>query len=179
MSKGEIVDRFPAVAVGFNINPGDPDENKAPQIEVEMRGVAHGGVDHRTGFQFWKYLSLHENAQKITVETLRRLGWRCNDITKLKGLGSTIVQAVEKNDTYKGKPKKVYDIWELRGPRATLREEDQSKFANQFKALAAAFKPVEVGEHNAAPAVLPEVVARNTTSTPANGAGKPSDLYDA
>ena len=179
MSKGEIVDRFPAVAVGFEIDAGDEDNGKHPQVIVEMRGVAHGDDDHRAGFQFWKYMSLHPNAQEITAETLRRLGWRCNDITKLEGLGSTTVQIVEKNDTYKGKPKKVYDIWDLRGPRATLREEDQAGFANKFKALAAAFKPVEVGEHNAAPAVLPEVVARNAASTPANGAGKPSDLYDA
>ena len=175
MANGEVKNRYPAVAVGtFNINPGDPDSGKAPQIEVEMRGL-----DNEAGKQFWLYLSLHENAAEYSGRTLRDLGWKCNDITKLEGLGSTRVDIVEKEEVYKGKKRPKYMVFAPRGPRASLREEDQQSFASKFKALAALAKPAEVTEFNAAPADLPEVRAKagSNGAETTSGDADPSSMY--
>lgn len=179
MSKGEVKDRYPAVAVGHIINPGDDTASppKRAQVEVEMRGLADGEDTHAEGKRFYLYLGLDEKSQEITAQTLRRLGWKCNDITKLEGLGSTKVQIVEKEREWKGKKYPQYDVWELKGPRPTLRDDQQASFANRFKALAAAVKPIEVGEFNAAPSVIPPAVVREANK-PANGAGSPADLYE-
>lgn len=162
MSKGEIKQRYEAVAVGFNINPGDPDAGKAPQVEVECRVVA---PEQFAGLTKYVYGSLHENAQEYTFKALRTAGWKCNDITVLEGLGSTKFALIEKEEEYKGKKKLQCSIWELRGPRATLREDDQAAFANRFKAAVLAVPVAQVGEHNAAPAVLPEKKEKAAATT--------------
>ncbi len=177
MAKGPVKNRFPAVAVGHNINPGDDD--KWPTVEVEMRGL-----ENEAGKQFWLYLSLHEKCQEITAQTLRNLGWKCNDITKLEGLGSTRVDILEYEQKYtnkfgKEKTRPDYQVWPARGPRASLREEDQNNFAQRFKSLAATVKPLEVSEHNAAPTALPDVRTKNGQGGKSTGDtdADPSSMY--
>ena len=173
MAKGEIVAKYPAVAVGFNIAPAEGE--KAPKVEVEMRGL-----ENEEGKTFFLYLSLKEGqAQEISVKTLRNLGWKCNDITKLEGLGDTKVTIVEKREEYKGKMRAHYDVWPASRP--TLRDDEAQGFAAQFKALAAAFQPIARDENNAAPTTIPEPRATNgakggVAASSETGAA-PSDLY--
>jgi hypothetical protein len=176
MAKHEYTNRYVAVAVSGEIVP-PKSETSAPQVEVTCRVVE--GADAGKEFRVW--LSLKEGqAQEISAKTLRTMGWRCNDITALEGLGSTKFDACQYNDEYKGKTSTKYDIWPCKGPRNTLREDDRQSFAARFKALAAATPAAPVTEANAAPATLPP--ARSTSdnsttgSTPA-GVSDPSSLF--
>jgi hypothetical protein len=89
--------RYTCQAVDFKLY--DAEDNKAPQVGVELR-VVEGPEAGKT--IFW-YGSLHENAQEYTARSLRDMGWSCNDITTLEGLGTLKVVAVEKIEIYKGK----------------------------------------------------------------------------
>jgi hypothetical protein len=140
------------------------------------------GLDNEEGKTFFLYLSLKEGqAQEISAKTLRTLGWKCNDITKLEGLGSCRVDVVEYEEEYKGKVRSKFDVWPTRGPRPTLRDEDVANFAARFKALAVSAPVIEIGEHNAAPAVIPAARPTNgkggTTRVTDGGEADASSLY--
>ena len=168
----EVTNRFVAVAQPetFDIDPGD--EKKAPSIFGKLLVV--DGPD--AGRQLPWRGSLAElkpgskmAAQEITFKQLRSMGWQDNDIVKLTGLGSTKVEVTETMDEYNGKVRPQYSVWDFRGERATLRDEDKKDFAKRFKALAAAAPVVVVSATNAAPEVLPE------PKSAANGAAEASE----
>ena len=148
-------DRFTCVAVGHEIIE-PKDETRSPQVSVKLR-VVEG---HETGREIWWYGSLHENAQQYTAQALRDMGWSCNDITALTGLGSVKVNAVAKQSEYQGKVRTQWMIFPA--ARASIRPEAKATLAKQFKALAASIKPIEVTELNKAPEQVP-------TSTSSNG----------
>lgn len=157
---------FICVAVSSKIYEGDGD--KAPQIGIEMR-VVEGPEAGRT--LFW-YGSLHENAQQFTAEALRTMGWSCNDIGTLTGLGSTRFRAVEKTEEYKGKTRTRWMIFGLKSAKATLADDDRASFGKQFKALALAVPAVAVDDTNRAPTEIPAALPTNgsrTTAAPAPG----------
>jgi hypothetical protein len=156
--------RYTAQAVSFQIY--EAEGTKAEQIGVELR-VVDGPEAGKT--IYW-YGSLHENAQQYTVEALRSMGWSCNDIGTLEGLGSLKVIAVEKEETYKGKTRTKYMIFPVKTPKPTLEGAAKTSFASKFKALAASVKPLERTEMNAGLEELPEALPRNGT-----GAVAPSD----
>jgi hypothetical protein len=128
----------------------DEMDGKAPQVGVELR-VLEGPEMGKT--LFW-YGSLHENAQEFTVEALRNMGWSCNDITALTGLGDVKVNVVEKAKVFtdaRGKERKgtQLQIWPIKTPKPTLEADSQASFAARYKALAAAFAPIERTDINA------------------------------
>lgn len=169
--------RYNAQAVSFELYDADETKGTAPQIGVKLRVI--DGPD--AGKEIFWYGSLHENAQQYTAEALRAMGWSCNDITVLEGLGSLKVHAVEKITEYKGKPQTKWMIFPVKTPRPTLEADSKASFGARFKALAASVAPVARTEANAglAEEALPPPVARNgsgatvgTTEGPAAG-GQP------
>lgn len=137
-------DRFVCKATSFEIIDGD--ERKAPQVAVQLQ-VIEGPESGRMLSWFG---SLHENAQQYTAEALRNMGWNCNDITALTGLGSTKVHAVAKQSEYMGKVRTQYMIFGF-ASRNTLPRDAKASFAKQYKALAASVKPIEVTDSNRVP----------------------------
>lgn len=167
--------RYTCQAISFQLY--DAEDNKAPQVGVELR-VIEGPEAGKT--IFW-YGSLHENAQEYTAKALRDMGWSCNDITALEGLGSLKVVAVEKIEEYKGKPRTKWMIFPVKTPKPTLEADAKASFGARFKALAAAVPAVKQTELNAGlPAdQLPAAVAKNgtganvTTTNETGAAGGP------
>jgi hypothetical protein len=159
--------RYTAQAISFEIY--EAEDNKAPSIGVKLRVVE--GPD--AGKEIFYYGSLHENAQQYTVEALRSMGWSCNDITTLTGLGSLKVIAVEKTEEWKGKTRTKWMVFPVKTPKPTLEADSKSSFANRFKALAASVAPVKATELNAGLAAdeLPAPIAKNGSST---GTAEPS-----
>jgi hypothetical protein len=154
--------RYTAQAVSFEIYEGE--NGKAPQVGVKLLVVE--GAD--AGKEIFWYGSLHENAQQYTAEALRAMGWSCNDITTLEGLGTLKVIAVEKQEEYKGKLKTKYMIFPVKTPKPTLEADSKASFANRFKALAASVAPAKVTDENRGLSTdeLPAPIARtNGTST--------------
>lgn len=126
------------------------------------------------------------SAAEITMTTLRAMGWNCNDITALAGLGSVQADATGKWNVYtaaNGEEKRniQYSIWPKRVV-PTLREEDQKKFRANFKALAVGLKNkvVDVTDANAAPTVLPpkaEFNQQRIDNAPAGDVGGADSLF--
>ncbi len=159
----EVSDRFIAQATGHEIVMPDK-EGKHPQIVVTLTAVE----GPRSGRSVQKYLSLHPNAAEISAKQLRAMGWRCNDITKLEGLGEVKCQVTEQMREYppgSGKMRPDYAIWPLT-TRNTLRDEDAKKFADRFKALAIQTKDnvIAVTDDNRALVELPQPQGMNGQS---------------
>ena len=169
--------RYTVQAISGVIQPNDGETTrdgspKAPTVAVELRVVE--GPD--AGKTIFKYGSLHENAQQYTVEMLRTLGWTCNDITALTGLGSTKAIAVEKVGEFKGKKTVDWMIFPIKTPAPTLEADKAAGFAARYKALAASVAPVEKTALNTGIPVeqLPAATNRNNSSTVVDGsAGGP------
>ncbi len=162
--------RYTAQAVSFQLY--DAEGDKAPQVGVELR-VIEGP---ETGKTIYTYHSLHENAQQYTAEALRAMGWQCNDITALTGLGSTKVIAVEKTSEWKGKKQTSWMIFPVKSPKPPLEADAKASFASRFKSLAASVAPVKITDLNAGLPVdaMPEKAATNgsgATVAPATSAG--------
>lgn len=163
--------RYIAQAVSFQLY--DAEGEKAPQVGVELR-VVEGPEAGKTLFY---YGSLHENAQQYTAEALRAMGWSCNDITALEGLGSLKVVAVEKLGEYKGKRTSSWMIFPVKTPKPTLEADAKATFASRFKALAASVAPIKANEMNAGlaadelPAKVPTNGTGSTVSTAATTSG--------
>lgn len=162
----KILNRYVAVAIGAEHYPAE--DGKSPRIGVECRVVE--GED--AGKTFYWYGSLAEGeAQRITIESLRLMGWQDNDIMELTGLGSTRFVATEYEEVFNGKTQKRYGIWEMKAKREVVRTEDRKAFAAQFKAAAAQIAPVKITELNKAPDVIPQYKATEDS----NGAAKRPD----
>lgn len=168
----EIIFRSSAVAIPetFGLEP-----NKDPAKEPTVVGRVRCIDGEHTGREITLYLSLVGGAAEITMKQLRAMGWTCNDITALTGLGGVKFDLTGKNEEYNGKVKIRYSVWPAR-VRPTLRAEDQKVFAAKFKALAAGLRDkdgksavVEVSDANRAPETLPEARAYNgaASTTPA------------
>jgi len=171
------------------------DESKGNPWVVGQAMVAEGAdagtlIDFR-GSLSEKVTKNGNTVAEITLGQLRTLGWRCNDITKLEGLGSVKAQATGKWNVYEikdkdGKPtgrtgkKLQFSFWPGR-VRQTLRAEDQASFAARFTALAAGLQSevVAVTEANAAPAELPAAKAQTAAPAPTETASStpPNPLF--
>lgn len=162
--------RYTVQATGFEIIEGDDTKGTAPRILVNLRVVE--GPEAGTELRY--YGSFHENAQQYTADALRAMGWTCNDVTVLEGLGDLKVHAVEKTSEYKGKPQTSWMIFPIKTPAPRLEADKKASFAAQFKALAAATAVVPKTEMNTGLAAdaLPEAIApRNGTNGAATVSG--------
>ena len=119
----------------------EPAEGKSASVTVKLQVVA----GPRLGEVFTEYMYLSEKAQEYTIANLRLLGWSCNDITELAGLGSTTCDAGIYTDTYEGKSREKISLFK---PRATIQGSAKKSFAAQFKALAASTPVVQVTDAN-------------------------------
>ena len=164
--------RFTVQAVSGVIQPNEGQTNsrgepKAPDVVITMR-VVEGP---EAGFEIFKYGSLHENSQQYTIEMLRTLGWTCNDITALTGLGTTKAIAVAKWEEYKGKRKLDWMVFPVKTPKPTLEADAAAGFAARFKALAASVAPIERTPLNTGVPLeqLPAAKVRSTNGAPTTG----------
>lgn len=159
MATKKTLSRQNAVATEFKLldeSTRDDGSTASATVQVTLRAV-----DGPTpGKEFTWFGSLHENAIQYTFEALRAMGWRCSDITKLEGLGSTQVQLLEKEDEWQGKKKIQVQIWAIKAPKPEVAPDKRASFASRFKKLAAEVKPLEVCDRNKAPESLPEVAAK-------------------
>jgi hypothetical protein len=173
----EIISRESVVALPETFGLEQREGAEEPQVVGKVR-VVEGPTAGREQFL---YMNLKGGAAEVTIKQLRALGWTCNDITALTGLGS-----VKADMTGQRKPKMAkdadgkytvhtgefvtqYNIWPAR-VRPTMRSEDQKAFASRFKAMAAEAKSsiVQVTDANRAPTELP--AASNTPAPAANPA---------
>lgn len=154
----EIISREVVVALPETFGLEQKEGKDAPTVVGKVR-VVEGAT---AGREQLLYMSLVGGAAEITMKQLRALGWNCNDITALTGLGSVKADMTGKNEEYNGKVRARYSIWASR-VRPTLRAEDQKAFAAKFKAMAAGLKDsiVPVTAETAAPTTLPEARATN------------------
>lgn len=155
----EIQIRFVGVAIPetFGLEPNKNDETKMPSVVGKIRSVEGPNV----GEEVWFRGHLQGGAAEITMKQLRALGWTCNDITVLTGLGSTKADVTGADEEYQGKVYRRYNVWALR-ERPSLRPEDQKLFSAKFRELAAGLRDkdgkslvVAVTDANRAPATLP------------------------
>lgn len=169
----EIISREVVVALPETFGLEQKEGKDAPTVVGKVR-VVEGPT---TGREQVLYLSLVGGAAEISMKQLRALGWTCNDITALTGLGSVKADMTGKNDTYEGKTRVRYTIWAAR-VRPTLRAEDQKAFAARFKAMAAGLKDaiVTIEDSNRAPESLP---VSNGVSAPttADSGSSATDLF--
>lgn len=126
-------------------------EGGEPRIHVTLR-ITEGP---RTGEELDMFLNLKGGAAEITVKQLRAMGWRCNDITALTGLGSIKVTIAEYKESYEGKLYDRVTVFEMKERAKEVAEGDRKAFAAKFKALALSTKPVDINDANKAPDELP------------------------
>lgn len=165
-SKNIDLSSYTVQAVSGAFIPNEKDPEKEGSIEVKLRVVEgpHAGED-----KFW-YGNLNGGAAEITIKILRDMGWSCNDITALTGLGSTKVILRGKSNEYQGKTYQRWDVWPMRTPRPELEATAKANFRDRFLALAASAAPVTVSDGNAA-GPLPEAKAKpnGETTRPVDG----------
>lgn len=173
----EIISREVVVAIPETFALEQKEGAAEPSVVGKVR-VIEGST---AGREQMLYLSLSGGAAEYSMKTLRALGWTCNDITALTGLGSVKADMTGKNkpkmaknpetgkwDIPTGDTRTEYSIWPAR-VRPTLRAEDQKAFAAKFKALAAGLKDaiVTVTDDTRAPAELPAAKAFNGANSTA------------
>lgn len=162
---------FESVATGFELQ--EATDTAAPQVVVTCRVI----TGPQSGAEKRYYGSLHENAQQYTAEALRTMGWKCNDITALSGLGDTKFILREKFEQYKGKRTTKHSVFPLRSAKATVGETSKAAFSAQFKALAASVAAVTVDDNNKAPTELPPAIARSSNGAPPTTGGVQSQEF--
>lgn len=170
----EIISREVVVALPESFGLEVTERNPDGQIVGKVR-VVEGPT---AGREQILYLNLKGGAAEISMKQLRALGWTCNDITALTGLGSVKADMTGKNETYEGKTRVRYSIWATR-VRPTLRAEDQKAFASKFKALAASLEKTELTDGNRAPAELPatKIVTTASATFDTSDVNDPSALF--
>jgi hypothetical protein len=111
-------------------------KNGSEQIAV-MVELLHEELEGRKVTWFGSFAT--DESTKITMRTLRHLGWTCDDLTVLEGLGSTEVDVVIKYEEYNGKEQMRVNIFsrdarvEMKNP---MSEEQKRAFAARMKANA-------------------------------------------
>lgn len=136
-------------------------KNGNPQVMVDV--VAVDGPD--AGTEYTYFGSLSENAAKYTVEALRLMGWKCQDVTALSGLGETKFRMGTWEEEWEGKWNTKVGVWPLKDKPA-VDPGLKAKFAANFAALGNLAPPVEVTDANRA-GEIPEAKAQAQESAPA------------
>ena len=121
-------------------------EGKKPSVEVSLKVTACDDPS-RVGSVFTEFMSLSGGAVEYTMRNLRALGWTCDDITELEGVGSIQAKGGIYLDTYDGKTREKCNVFEA---KPELTASAKKTFASQFKAAAKSAKPVKITDANAA-----------------------------
>jgi hypothetical protein len=127
---------------------GEEDGSGNPYIRVTVKVLASQDMPHRVGEECTEVLSLSDKAAPYTAENLRRLGWSCNDITELEGLGATVVTGGFYQDSYEGKTREKIAFFDKKAQKAAVTGKAKKGWASKFKKLAATVEKVEVTEAN-------------------------------
>lgn len=127
---------------------GEEDGSGNPYIKVTMKVLESRDMPHRVGHEVSEIMSLSEKAAPYTMEALRRLGWSCNDVTELEGLGATVCVGGFHTDTYNGKTKERIAIFEKTPPKQAVTGKAKKGWANKFKQLAAQATKAEITDAN-------------------------------
>ena len=141
MSKKTKV-RIQALRAAFN---PPKEEGKSPFVRVDLQ-IIDGPANIR-GRVVTQEMYLTGGATEITLQNLRTLGWSCNDVTELTGVGSVTADGGFYVDTYKGTPRDAISVYR---PRPSLDKGSKAKFAAEYKALAASAGLVEQTAENKA-----------------------------
>jgi len=142
MSKNYVYGTAQALSAQFN----EPDEGKKPSVEVSLKIVTCDDGT-RVGEVFTEFMSLSGRAVEYTMKNLRALGWTCNDVTELEGVGSTIAKCGIYSDTYNGVTRDKVSIFQS---KAKVQGAAKKSFAAQFKAAAVSAAKVDVTDANKA-----------------------------
>jgi hypothetical protein len=125
-------------------------EGGKPAVFTKVKVTACEDKPSLVGTEVSEYRSLSGGAAKYTMEALRNLGWTCNDITELEGVGSVSARGGIYTDTYDpDKPRTKCGIWPAR-KKVTVSGSAKKSFAAQFKKAAATLSKVEVTDENRA-----------------------------
>lgn len=138
-------------ALRGSVAPGkkkDDGTTGSDAVKVDLKIVKCDKDPSRVGQVFQEYLYLTEKSYEFTLEKLRILGWTCNDITELEGLGSTRAAGVINTETYKGVAREKMGIFALKEPAPELEGNAKADFAKRFKAAAAKVAKVQVTDFN-------------------------------
>jgi hypothetical protein len=151
----------------------EPEEGKKAYVVVDLQVTECQDSPERVGQVFTEYLlvsqekgSNHDKSREITFEKLRALGWLCNDITELTGVGSLSAAGGIYEETYNGKSREKMNIWAKKAPKAAVSGAAKKNFAKMFKASAAAVGVLKEADYNAAVPRegLPDVAQKNIDS---------------
>lgn len=138
-------------ALRGSVAPGqkkDDGTTGSDAVKVDLKVVKCDKDPSRVGQVFQEYLYLTEKSYEFTLEKLRILGWTCNDITELEGLGSTRAAGVINTETYNGNARERMGIFAIKAPAPELEGNAKADFAKRFKAAAAKVAKVQVTDFN-------------------------------
>ena len=140
----------------FVVGQGD----KADSVRVTIRIIEGEKTGEETSF----WLRLGEKSLPHTIKTLRALGWSCNDITTLKGVGDTKARVVYNSRVYQGKTYTDMSAFPF-VEREARSDGELRDFAKKYKAAAVEAPPLVVNKANLAPDALPPPRAPSATTT--------------
>lgn len=116
--------------------------------QIAVRFQVTDGPNEGATLTWYGFFNTPENAKRA-MESLRRCGWRTDDVTDLAGLGEKEVEVVVEEEEYQGKKRlKVRWINDLGGGPTLSRPMDDAHrraFAARMKGLAMAVKPKDKG----------------------------------
>ena len=125
------------------------EEGKTPYVLCDIKFTDSDKHPEIVGKVVKQAFSLSEKAAKYSAEHLRSLGWSCNDITELTGVGDIQARGGLYVDHYNGEDREKVGIWPMKA-RPKLDNKVKNSFAKKFKQLAASVDIVEVSDENRA-----------------------------
>ncbi len=139
---GVMVDGRQYVRFGYS-------EKGNEQIAVDLELLADG---YEGTIVTWFGSFANEKAIEITMRTLRALGWQCDNLTVLEGLGSTEVDIKIGYEDYQGRERMRVEVWPVNRGGAKMKKKLEGKalhdFADRMKGYAVRSRP---GATSAAP----------------------------
>ncbi len=130
-------------ATSATFNP--PEGEKKASVAVDIKILECDDDPSQTGRTFTEFMSLSGGAVEYTMKNLRALGWSCNDITELEGVGSTQTKGGIYEDTYNGVTREKVSVF---SPKPAVTGDVKKKFAAEFKTAAAKEKKIAVTDEN-------------------------------
>lgn len=120
---------YDVVAVDSRFIPADS-ADRTDCVQVTVRVVS----GPETGREFTAYLSLGEKSAAYTAQGLRNLGWACNDITALNGVGTLKARMRVKPYSTPSGTKEGYSFFPIED--RSRDEESLRGFAKKYAGLA-------------------------------------------
>ena len=127
----------------------EPEGEGKPSVFTKVKVTECEDNPSLVGTTVGEYRSLSGGAVKYTMEALRNLGWTCNDVTELEGVGSISARGGIYTEEYNGKTSTKCGIWPAKKKRVVSASAKKS-FAAAFKKAAVAVSKVDVTDANKA-----------------------------